>query len=312
MKIHDKLWYIINPSREDNLAYMTYWEDDAKCQKRMETGRSWATPGRGFDRETRQCLPSKYPEPVGIVVDNSPLSGFNIGSSVCRWSTENKVFRVTDPRGFTVEVPTENISTLLHLTDVHKGIIQQECIWARGGNSHILLPVNSEPYLATLKDMDVLDNIIDIKELKLWDRIKLYEGRWDSKENECIYIGQYKANWDCFWGSSRWVPGTNSYEDKVEKAFGVYKDPKWQHYFLYFNEKGNPVVTHLTSPKIVKVTPGGDASEVLQQALDSHTISDIWVPTRVENLVGVGNLRSGYYASNRLVCNFHSLGERRK
>lgn len=58
MKIHDKLWYIINPSRKDNLAYMTYWEDDVKCQKRMDTGRSWATPRKEFDRETLQYLPS--------------------------------------------------------------------------------------------------------------------------------------------------------------------------------------------------------------------------------------------------------------
>lgn len=306
MKIHDKLWYIINPSREENLAYMTYWEDNSACLKRMATGLSWAAGRYHSNSKTA------HPVPVGVQIDNSPLSGFNIGSSVSRWSTENKVFRVTDPRGFTVEVPTDNIATLLHLTDVHKGVIQQECIWARDGNNHVLLPVNSEPYLATLKDMNTLDNIIDIKDLKLWDRIKLY--KTDSWRNidEYIYIGQYKVSWNCWWGTTRWLGHDKipCYENKVEKSFGVYKDPKWQHYFLYVSE-GKPHITYLTSPKIVSAVAGEDSSALIQQCLDLG-VKALYVPSRVESLVPVDRKRSYWGDSNRLCCEFHSLGERRK
>lgn len=294
MKIHNKLWYIINPNREDNLAYMTYYEENEACNKRMSTGSSWAGSGRGV-----------APTPVGVIIDNTPTTGFNIGSSVCRWSTENKVFRVTDPRGFTVEVPTENISTLLHLTNVHKGIIQEECVWARDGNSHILLPVNSEPYLATLKDMDVLDNILSVKDLKVWDRVKLYKD-----EKEYIYIGQYKAIWDANIESSKWRK-YNEEEITIPQELGQYKDPKWQHYFL------DPVIgeyeiREMQTPKIVSRVAGEDSSETTASGLK---VCSLWAPQRVQSLVKVNRneIKSQYrFYSPRVYFTFVCLGERRK
>lgn len=311
MKIHDKLWYIINPSRKENLAYMTYWEDNSACLKRMSTGTSWATPDR-YHRKPDVV----YPTPVGVQIDNSPVSGFNIGSSVSRWSTENKVFRVTDPRGFTVEVPTDNIATLLHLTDVHKGVIQQECIWARDGNNHVLLPVNSEPYLATLKTMDTVSNALTVKDLQLWDRVKEVAKSGYEYGTEYIYLGQYKANWNItiiedtydYW-SWRHSSSTAADRYKLIKDFGVVKDPKWEHYFLAVYDDDKMAVRTLGSnPKFINRVAGKDASDILASIEEKKMPS--YAPERVTKKY---NDHIPYRGSKQSVqAKFHSLGDRRK
>lgn len=309
MKIHDKLWYIINPSREENLAYMTYWEDNSACLKRMATGLSWAAGRYHSNSKTA------HPDPVGVQIDNSPISGFNIGSSVCRWSTENKVFRVTDPRGFTVEVPTDNIATLLHLTDVHKGVIQQECIWARDGNNHVLLPVNSEPYLATLKEMEEISEALSVKDLQLWDRVYRLCNTWKDSL-EYIYIGQYKASWHVtiiedtydYWS---WRHSSVRAEDryKLIKDFGVVKDHKWEHYFLVKYAKCWGVTSLGSSCKIAERVAGQDTSEVLTTVKDEESLPR-YAPDRVTKKY---NDHIPYRGSKQSVqAKFHGLGERRK
>lgn len=192
INIPKKLWYIINPDREDNLAYMTYYEENAAFEKRKATGTDWASP-RKYKRnpETKKNEEVESKVPVGNIVDNDPIKGIYIGSSVSRWSTSNKLFRVNDPRGFTVEVPTDNIATLLHLTTVTHGVVEEECVWAREGSNHIILPVNSEPYLLTLEKMDTIANkLIKVGDLKPGDVVKLFE---DSREY--TFMGRGKVTW---------------------------------------------------------------------------------------------------------------------
>lgn len=313
MKIHDKLWYIINPEREDNLAYMTYWEDNAACIKRIATGTGWATPRGEYSRAEGRYLPSTHPAPIGIQIDNTPVAGFNIGSSVSRWSTENKVFRVTDPRGFTVEVPTDNIATLLHLTDVHKGVIQQECIWARDGNSHVLLPVNSEPYLETLKDMAKVTNALSIKDLKLWDVVAELSSEGYEYKREYIYIGQYKVNWyitvqeDTYDYWNNYLRKQNADRYKLVNDVGIVADHKWEHYFLTITSNDKWRVTSLgSSPRLIKLRSGEDDSDKLDSVSKENMPS--WSPERIHNKY------KGYKFNNRqsVKAEFNSLGERRK
>jgi hypothetical protein len=311
MKIHDKLWYIINPEREDNLAYMTYWEDNAACIKRIATGTSWATPRGEYSRAEGRYLPSTYPDPVGVQIDNTPVAGFNIGSSVSRWSTENKVFRVTDPRGFTVEVPTDNIATLLHLTNVHKGVIQQECVWARDGNSHVLLPVNSEPYLETLENMAKVENALCMKDLKPWDKYKLINPDWKG-DVEYVYLGQYKASWHFKWVTEKYdVAAQSNVVINEYKDFGVFTDTKWQHYALGRWHNGTPYLMFVgDSAKISNIEPGEDLSDTIKEL-------PISPPSRVKNLVPVDEWIRNMWGQYRhsvggLNVTLVSLGERRK
>lgn len=174
MKIHDKLWYVIHKNSQENLAYMTQVDENkSSFLSKVKTGCQWA----GY-----QCDVDS-----GVTIDNKPISGFYIGSSVSRWSTSNKLFRVKDPRGFTVEVPTDNIATLLHITTVQNGVVQKECVWGRDGVNHILLPVNSEPYLEAKKTIVSSKDYISTKNLKPGDHCSImYQGRLE----KVVFIGK--------------------------------------------------------------------------------------------------------------------------
>ena len=115
IKIHDKLWYIVKPEQEDNLAYMCQaeftkeGEPSASLKKMQGTGRSWARIGARNeykrvegghswdyvrDEHNRPVVDYVVPAKEGeeFLVDNIPTTGFYIGDSVSRWSTDNKLF----------------------------------------------------------------------------------------------------------------------------------------------------------------------------------------------------------------------------
>lgn len=267
IKIHKQLWYTCkkNPSSGDEgLAYMTHYEENAAFEKRKSTGTGWS---RTTD---------------GVTIDNSPAKGFYIGSSVSRWSTSNKLFRVKDPRGFVVEVPTDNIATLLHLCAVDKGVVQEECVWGREGNNHILLPVNSEPYTTSLEQMDTLSNkLIPIKELKIGDVVKLF-----GQKGEYTYHGKLKITWKLT------QTERNSYYFGAETSrapiIEEFEDDKWVNIFSsksndYRSDsttKGNQVNRYkeMNNPKIVEIVKnvGGEIPE-------GDKLYGIWSPSRIDN-----------------------------
>lgn len=189
IKIHDKLWFILGGDRglqgDKELAYMCQYEETStgsiasNVEKMQATGRRWSNIKEG----------SKGWE--GEIIENLPTKNIYVASSVSRWSTSNKLFRVKDPRGFIVEIPTDNLATLLQYTTVINGVIQEECVWGRHGNNHILLPVNSEPYNKAKATLDILENkLIDIKDLKVGDWVKFF-----GDPNEYYFCGRVKVTW---------------------------------------------------------------------------------------------------------------------
>ena len=166
LKIHDKLWYVKRTN--EDLAYMTYYKEDKAFEKRKETGTSWA-------RSSEE----------GVVCDNTPQEGFIVGQSVSRYFTSNKLFRVMDPRGFEVEIPTDNLAMLLQSCTITNSVVQEKCVWGREGSNHILLNEGSEPYKAAMENMDKLahealkpkDHVVGdvLKTLDSW--LFLYLGR---------------------------------------------------------------------------------------------------------------------------------------
>lgn len=270
IKISNKIWYVLKPEHSDDLAYMCPYDTNkegdplANIVKMQATGRSWAgirsqdvwkTDDKGnYLRDENKRLIVDYTKPAQqgqeFISDNTPTTGFYVGSSVSRWSTSNKLFRVTDPRGFMVEVPTGNISTLLHHTTVINGVVDSECVWGREGNNHILLPINSEPYLITLDQMDTLQNkLISVKDLKVGDWVKMFEDK-----NEYYYAGKLKGTWSIrgytsggYWDRNR---GT-THSEWVDV-----KDEKWTDAFLRkttYSGKVAYYVETFSKPKIVEI-----------------------------------------------------------
>jgi hypothetical protein len=312
IKISEKLWYVIKSQHEENLAYMCPYDETKEgnatsgVSKMQATGRSWArigaqkvykrTDSGDYVRDENRNPIVDYIEPAKegfeAVVDNSPLEGFYVGCSVSRWSTSNKLFRVKDPRGFTVEIPTDNLATLLHHTTVVNGVVQEACVWGREGNSHILLPINSEPYLITLDQMDTLENkLISMKDIKPGDWVKFF-----NDDNEYYYAGKMRGNWRLR-GKSR-PSSYYSYGRQEQTTYSEYvevKDDKWTDVFLYkysWAKDGDKYATSLPSkPKIVQVL----RNEKFEVA---HENIGIYCPQRVENKSG---LSDWYYVEAQLI-----------
>ena len=317
IKISEKLWYIVKPENEDALAYMCPYEETKEgnptsgVSKMQSTGRSWARisavtnykkleVGDEWEYEKdvdgKRIVESVTPAKEGkeVVVENTPTQGFYIGDSVSRWSTDNKLFRVKDPRGFTVEVPTGNIATLLHHTTVVNGVVQEECVWGREGNSHILLPVNSEPYMLTLDQMDTLENkLIPLKQLKVGDWVKFFDD-----EIEYYYAGKVRGTWNL--QGQRHASSYYSYRQNREKTYSQIvetKDDKWTDLFLYkysWSKEGSKWYNRSPSkPKIVQVIK----NEKMEVTVDTI---DICCPERVENKSGLHD-GSWHYVTGTLV-----------
>lgn len=183
--IPEEIWAICKKSsKTTDLAYMCavgrtkVGDVNSATTKNQNTGASWA--GRSIDE--------------GQYFPNIPIKGIYIGDSVERWSTNNKLFRVTDPRGFVVEVPTGNIATLLHHTNVKKGVIEEECLWAREDGSHVLLPINSAPYYNAINKINQVQQALKLSDLVPGDRVKMFSGQ-KVIDQEWEYLGSVKLRW---------------------------------------------------------------------------------------------------------------------
>ena len=250
IRIYSKLWYITDDTREDNLSYLCQYETTesgevaANVKKMQSTGRSWANKSNALDPNLES----------GTVVDNIPTKNIYVGCSVSRWSTSNKLFRVTDPRGFTIEIPTDNLATLLHHTTVVKGVVQEECVWGKDGNNHILLPVNSEPYRLSREQQNVLDNeLISVKDIKVGDWVKFFGG-----DTEYYFFGRVKLTWNIRGRRSRYHYNWSSREQKDEEYTDWYEieDNKYVNLFLRFHKYNDDGIFYAetpTNPKIVEV-----------------------------------------------------------
>lgn len=270
IKIYPKLWYITDDTREDNLSYLCQYETTesgevaANVKKMQATGRSWI---RGENKDK-----------FGTIIDNTPTKNIYVGCSVSRWSTSNKLFRVTDPRGFTVEIPTDNLATLLHHTTVIKGVVQEECVWGKDGNNHVLLPINSEPYRLSRKQQNVLDNeLIPVKDIKVGDWVKFFGG-----DTEYYFFGRVKLTWNVRGRRSRYYYNWRSREQKEEEYTDWHEieDNKYVNLFLRFhkyNDKGIFYAEKPNNPKIVEVI----RNESLD--VDLKDVGWLYAPERVTN-----------------------------
>lgn len=97
-----------------------YRPDNKKCCEKNDKQLSWS---QGWNKEDDL-------EP--LILDNTPLEGFKLGTISTRYSTQNKLFRVLDPRGFELEISAQNLLELLEGGTVAKGVFKGEFIWHFG------------------------------------------------------------------------------------------------------------------------------------------------------------------------------------
>lgn len=123
--------------REDTftgqLAYVIYYDEKGQLRKE-KSHNSWCDKELGF-----------------LELDNGPRSGFVLNKGVERngyWGSGRSVIRVHDERGFEIEITVDNLMGLLMHSDVSKRDIVEQCVYAWSGTELVLLPCNSQEYLA--------------------------------------------------------------------------------------------------------------------------------------------------------------------
>ena len=211
INIAEKIWAVKAVGR-NGLAYMCPYNlkkdgtPDGATQKMMKTGQNWAnipaqykyvrdTAGNPVKNDQGHYIQElQQAEDAGEVgiYDNVPMKGFKVGSDATRWTTENKVFNLHDPRGFTVQIPTGNLSTLIQTCTIINGEIMDECVWGRDG-CHILLPVNAPEYKEVVKEIEKVDEALKLKDLKPGDWVKLHQ--YGEEGGEVQFVGMVKLEW---------------------------------------------------------------------------------------------------------------------
>lgn len=138
LKYFDK-WYagIKHTEAKDNasglpLGFIVPDGDDSGAKKRKETVDNWVN-GYGYMPNPASSLNECK------VVDNTPMNGFKIVDWAGRYSTDNKVVRVVDPRGYELEVYIPNLLELIQTCDINKGEINAELLWLRDGAANKLV-----------------------------------------------------------------------------------------------------------------------------------------------------------------------------
>lgn len=152
-----------------NLGFMTPYGTDAQAKKRMATVDTWANNRYGgtYNYTTRQYenVPDAIP---AVIYDNAPMTGFKVSHTVnhgSSWASCNDKWRILDPRGFELEITSGNFERVLEFTDVLKGEIQGECIWARLGANNVLIPVATDIYRNAMNNTVRDKSKVSLKEL---------------------------------------------------------------------------------------------------------------------------------------------------
>jgi len=181
--------------------------------------------------------------------DNGPLEGFYIGRSVNHSSSWNRCsdkWRIEDPRGFELEVPSGNLEEIVRTCTIVDGKIEQPCIWARMGAINILVPAHTELYKKALENTVRSKTKASITDAKPGDTVVLQNGR------QGTYMGHYY-----------FVQGT--YNGINGSGFGCYTSivctTNKRYVFRYSNDK----YFSFANIKVAEVIDGEDIADPVDE-----------------------------------------------
>lgn len=183
------------------------------------------------------------------IVDNDPVAGFEIAKSVRRsgWNGSGNVkWRITDPRGFDLEISSENFAKVIDCCTMINGVIQEECVWGREGKDNILLPVTSEPYQEAAKQTIRVNQSVSLKDLQLGDWVDLVNPYLEPEGDAGLqYLGKY------------FIYGVEQYMDKTDRHYYNTQSGRYDllgtvsERYLFRNDKGK--IQAIGSPKVSSI-----------------------------------------------------------
>lgn len=126
-----------------------------------------------------------------LSLKNEPREGFLISKSVRRdtyyFGSGRSMIRMYDPEGFDFEITVENLEYILQNCDTNKGEFEGKFCYMWDGAELVLVPENSEAYVASLELKSDVNSKVEAKNLKVGaiykdkktDKTFTYLGRYD-------------------------------------------------------------------------------------------------------------------------------------
>lgn len=111
--------------------------------------------------------------------ENIPLPGFTLYKAGRKyWGSADQTWLVIDPRGFMVRISNQNLESILHVTGITEGLIQEKCVWARENaqTKMILVPISSLLYIEAVKNTELIEGKVDIKDVQIGDTVQTRDG----------------------------------------------------------------------------------------------------------------------------------------
>lgn len=144
--------------------------DPSKKNARTNTVDNWASGSGQGDKDL---------EDMAFVLDNKPYTGFRILKLCRRYQTDNVVWRVEDPRGFQLEITSENLEYLLDHVDIKDGVMTGDLVWTttHQGGTLWLLPEGSEEYQKAREYLSCRNERISLRDVQRGDMVLLHDGR---------------------------------------------------------------------------------------------------------------------------------------
>ncbi len=210
------------------LGFLVPWGTDKAAQKRMSTADNWAT---GWGGQIEHLEPK--------TINNDLMSGFKLASDSIRRGQSSTHWRVIDPRGFELEINSENMANLIKLTTIENGEFLSRCVWARRGANNVLLPEESKEYQDALTNTKRIQTNVKMKDVNIGDKIILTNGQ------ELVSLGRLYTVFQAYGDS-------NNGEGEV-----LHTNNKTRHYF-YSEEidlgwRDGPSIISVSSPKISSI-----------------------------------------------------------
>jgi hypothetical protein len=228
---------------EPQLGFMTPYDTTKEFDKRKKTVDTWVNGyyNRGNDLKTQK---NKAPE----ILNNHPMKGFQLTLDIRRAYRNSgpDSWRILDPRGFELEVKSENLASIMATCTIDKGAIVEECIWGRKSGTNILLATNSDDYKQAVTTTKALDkskiSYISMKNVKIGQKVILENGVTGTY---CGLMTEY-----------------TSYKEIKKPA----------HTFICVGETNNEYVYTRANVRAVEIV---DPKEVSQAYLEDHIINHL-------------------------------------
>jgi hypothetical protein len=277
-KLYVTIQYRKDAGNDDgHLGFASPYTKDAAFQKRKSTQDQWAYGGGtsiDIDEEDNVTYSARegakvdaasafiggwYPQ----VVKNEPVEGFEIAKSVRRygWSgSGNVVWRITDPRGYDLEISSDNFASIISCVDMEKGKIKGKCVWGREGAKNVLLPEVSEPFQEALARTKKVNQKVGLKDIQIGDTVDLLTTKTSDDDSIAIYygkmyflcveMGETMVNYGGHYGGSRMhsvFNGVFHLNREVKESY-LFKSVKTGQFITLGSPKVSSIVNKLASP----------------------------------------------------------------